>query len=74
MYFRSSYPDRKEGEEEMDQAEISDDKNLEYDDERLELTLPSGASTLHLYRVNKCLLNTDENMSHHIFNITNVNK
>ncbi|XP_037313858.2 cytoplasmic 60S subunit biogenesis factor ZNF622 isoform X2 [Pungitius pungitius] len=45
--FRSSYPDRKEGEEEMDQAEISDDKNLEYDDETLELTLPSGATIGH---------------------------
>ncbi|XP_068582245.1 cytoplasmic 60S subunit biogenesis factor ZNF622 isoform X2 [Cebidichthys violaceus] len=46
--FRSSYPDRKEGEEaEMDDEDLSDDKNLEYDDEMLELTLPSGATIGH---------------------------
>lgn len=40
---RSSYPDQKEGEEaEMDDEELPDDKTLEYDDETLELTLPSG--------------------------------
>lgn len=40
---RSSYPDRKEGEDaEMDDEELPDDKTLEYDDETLELTLPSG--------------------------------
>lgn len=41
---RSSYPDRKEGE---DDEELPDDKNLEYDDETLELTLPSGAPVVH---------------------------
>lgn len=46
--FRSSYPDRKEGEdEEMKDEELPDDKNLEYDDETLELTLPSGAKIGH---------------------------
>ncbi|XP_041849147.1 zinc finger protein 622 isoform X2 [Melanotaenia boesemani] len=46
--FRSSYPDRKEGEdEEMNDEELPDDKNLEYDDETLELTLPSGAKIGH---------------------------
>ncbi|XP_054480453.1 cytoplasmic 60S subunit biogenesis factor ZNF622 [Anoplopoma fimbria] len=46
--FRSSYPDRKEGEDaERDEEELSDDKNLEYDDETLELTLPSGATIGH---------------------------
>lgn len=40
---RSSYPDKKEGEDaEMDEEELPDDKTLEYDDETLELTLPSG--------------------------------
>lgn len=39
---RASYPDRKEGEDaEMDE-ELPEDKNLEYDDDTLELTLPSG--------------------------------
>ncbi|XP_017289061.1 zinc finger protein 622 [Kryptolebias marmoratus] len=46
--FRSSYPDRKEGEgEEMDDEELPEDKNLEYDDDLLELTLPSGAKIGH---------------------------
>ncbi|XP_047224742.1 zinc finger protein 622 isoform X1 [Girardinichthys multiradiatus] len=46
--FRSSYPDRKEGEDEgMDGDELPDDKNLEYDDETMELTLPSGAKIGH---------------------------
>ncbi|XP_036938901.1 zinc finger protein 622 [Acanthopagrus latus] len=46
--FRSSYPDRKEGEDaEMDDEELPDDKTLEYDDETLELTLPSGAKIGH---------------------------
>ncbi|XP_034744448.1 zinc finger protein 622 [Etheostoma cragini] len=46
--FRSSYPDRKEGEEaEMAEEALPDDKNLEYDDDTLELTLPSGATIGH---------------------------
>ncbi|GAA6224456.1 zinc finger protein 622 [Lates japonicus] len=46
--FRSSYPDRKEGEDsEMNDEELPIDKNLEYDDETLELTLPSGATIGH---------------------------
>ncbi|XP_023252454.1 zinc finger protein 622 [Seriola lalandi dorsalis] len=46
--FRSSYPDRNEGEDsEMKEEELPDDKNLEYDDETLELTLPSGAKIGH---------------------------
>uniref|UniRef100_UPI0009B2EA99 zinc finger protein 622 n=1 Tax=Monopterus albus TaxID=43700 RepID=UPI0009B2EA99 len=46
--FRSSYPDRKEGDNtEVDEEELPDDKNLEYDDETLELTLPSGAKIGH---------------------------
>ena len=40
---RSSYPDRKEAEEaDVDEEELPEDKNLEYDDDTLELTLPSG--------------------------------
>ncbi|CAK6977023.1 cytoplasmic 60S subunit biogenesis factor ZNF622 [Scomber scombrus] len=47
--FRSSYPDKKEGDDaEMDEdEELPDDKSLEYDDETLELTLPSGATIGH---------------------------
>ncbi|KAM9845357.1 cytoplasmic 60S subunit biogenesis factor ZNF622 [Aulostomus maculatus] len=46
--FRSSYPDRRPGDDaEMEDAELPDDKNLEYDDETLELTLPSGAKIGH---------------------------
>uniref|UniRef100_A0A672FTA8 Cytoplasmic 60S subunit biogenesis factor ZNF622 n=1 Tax=Salarias fasciatus TaxID=181472 RepID=A0A672FTA8_SALFA len=46
--FRSSYPDRKEGEDAvMDDDELPDDKALEYDDDTLELTLPSGAKIGH---------------------------
>lgn len=42
---RSSYPDRKEGEEEEEaEEELPDDGNLEYDEDTLELTLPSGDS------------------------------
>uniref|UniRef100_A0A3P9IED2 Cytoplasmic 60S subunit biogenesis factor ZNF622 n=1 Tax=Oryzias latipes TaxID=8090 RepID=A0A3P9IED2_ORYLA len=45
--FRSSYPDRKEGEEEEADEELPDDGNLEYDEDTLELTLPSGAKVGH---------------------------
>jgi len=42
---RSSYPDRKEGQDEdVDNEELPDQKNMEYDDDTLELTLPSGDS------------------------------
>lgn len=50
---RSSYPDRKEGEDaEMDEEELPDDKTLEYDDETLELTLPSGDTTCYYNQQN----------------------
>ncbi|CAL8347383.1 unnamed protein product [Merluccius merluccius] len=49
--FRSSYPDQKEGGDAQmtdgDLDSLPDDKNLEYDDETLELTLPSGARIGH---------------------------
>ncbi|CAJ1072949.1 zinc finger protein 622 isoform X3 [Xyrichtys novacula] len=48
--FRSSYPDRKEGEDadaDVDEDKLPDDKTLEYDDETMELTLPSGAKIGH---------------------------
>ncbi|XP_026169533.1 zinc finger protein 622 [Mastacembelus armatus] len=45
--FRSSYPDRKDGDDAEMGEELPDDKNLEYDDETLELTLPSGAKIGH---------------------------
>ncbi|XP_057713601.1 cytoplasmic 60S subunit biogenesis factor ZNF622 [Corythoichthys intestinalis] len=40
--FRSSYPDRSD-----DDEELPDDKNIQYDDETMELTLPSGARVGH---------------------------
>lgn len=46
--FRSSYPDRRgEDDEGTEHDELPDDKNLEYDDETMELTLPSGAKIGH---------------------------
>lgn len=45
VFYRSSYPDRKEGEEDAADEELPDEKTLEYDDEMLELTLPSGEQT-----------------------------
>ncbi|XP_078395265.1 cytoplasmic 60S subunit biogenesis factor ZNF622 [Cetorhinus maximus] len=45
--FRDSYPDRKEGDDvEMKTAEVPA-KNLEYDEETMELLLPSGAKIGH---------------------------
>ncbi|KAJ8337267.1 hypothetical protein SKAU_G00384870 [Synaphobranchus kaupii] len=44
--FRSSYPDQKEGEDDTHEEGLPE-KNLEYDDETLELTLPSGAKIGH---------------------------
>ncbi|XP_061110179.1 cytoplasmic 60S subunit biogenesis factor ZNF622 isoform X1 [Conger conger] len=44
--FRSSYPDQKEGEDDGQDGELPE-KNLEYDDETMELTLPSGAKIGH---------------------------
>ncbi|KAF6357768.1 zinc finger protein 622 [Rhinolophus ferrumequinum] len=45
--FRSSYPDHKDGEEPPETDELSSDKTLEYDDETMELILPSGARVGH---------------------------
>uniref|UniRef100_A0A8C8SV23 Cytoplasmic 60S subunit biogenesis factor ZNF622 n=1 Tax=Pelusios castaneus TaxID=367368 RepID=A0A8C8SV23_9SAUR len=45
--FRSSYPDHKEGEDEAMPGELQAVKNLEYDDESMELILPSGARVGH---------------------------
>ncbi|XP_076150561.1 cytoplasmic 60S subunit biogenesis factor ZNF622 [Alosa pseudoharengus] len=46
--FRSSYPDAKDGDDvEMRDGELPDDKNVEFDDDTLELTLPSGAKIGH---------------------------
>ncbi|XP_019730634.1 zinc finger protein 622 isoform X2 [Hippocampus comes] len=45
--FRSSYPDRGEGRDDDMDDELSDDKNIHYDDETMELTLPSGARIGH---------------------------
>ncbi|XP_043079883.1 zinc finger protein 622 [Puntigrus tetrazona] len=46
--FRSSYPDAKDGDDgEMKDGELPDDKTVEFDDETLELTLPSGAKIGH---------------------------
>lgn len=45
--FRSSYPDHKEGEDPSEAEELPSEKNLEYDDETMELILPSGARVGH---------------------------
>ncbi|XP_016150645.1 zinc finger protein 622-like [Sinocyclocheilus grahami] len=46
--FRSSYPDAKDGDDvEMKDGELPDKKTVEFDDETLELTLPSGAKIGH---------------------------
>ncbi|XP_046883486.1 zinc finger protein 622 [Hypomesus transpacificus] len=45
--FRSSYPDQVEEGAETEDKELPDDKNLEFDDDTLELTLPSGATIGH---------------------------
>lgn len=46
--FRSSYPDRKEGEDvQMEDSEVPDDTDLQYDEDTLQLTLPSGAVIGH---------------------------
>uniref|UniRef100_A0A8C2J823 Cytoplasmic 60S subunit biogenesis factor ZNF622 n=1 Tax=Cyprinus carpio TaxID=7962 RepID=A0A8C2J823_CYPCA len=49
--FRSSYPDAKDGDDgddvEMKDGEPPDEKAVEFDDETLELTLPSGAKIGH---------------------------
>ncbi|XP_030629816.1 zinc finger protein 622 [Chanos chanos] len=43
--FRSSYPDA--GDVEMNDGELPDEKNVEFDEDTLELTLPSGAKVGH---------------------------
>ncbi|XP_003340644.1 cytoplasmic 60S subunit biogenesis factor ZNF622 [Monodelphis domestica] len=45
--FRSSYPDHKESEDTEVSEELPLEKNLEYDDETMELILPSGARVGH---------------------------
>ncbi|XP_003942957.3 cytoplasmic 60S subunit biogenesis factor ZNF622 [Saimiri boliviensis] len=45
--FRSSYPDHKEGQDSKEAEELPSEKNLEYDDETMELILPSGARVGH---------------------------
>lgn len=45
--FRSSYPDHKKGEEPEATEDLLSEKTLEYDDETMELILPSGARVGH---------------------------
>ncbi|XP_057622092.1 cytoplasmic 60S subunit biogenesis factor ZNF622-like [Chionomys nivalis] len=45
--FRSSYPDYKEGQDPDEIEELSSEKTLEWDDETMELILPSGARVGH---------------------------
>ncbi|KAF5912178.1 cytoplasmic 60S subunit biogenesis factor ZNF622 [Diceros bicornis minor] len=45
--FRSSYPDHKEGEDPDEAEELPSEKSLEYDDDTMELILPSGARVGH---------------------------
>ncbi|KFO24852.1 Zinc finger protein 622 [Fukomys damarensis] len=45
--FRSSYPDHREGEDLDETDKLPSEKNVEYDDETMELILPSGARVGH---------------------------
>ncbi|XP_019344183.1 cytoplasmic 60S subunit biogenesis factor ZNF622 isoform X1 [Alligator mississippiensis] len=45
--FRTSYPEYKEGEDVEMSKDLSSEKNLEYDDDTMELILPSGARVGH---------------------------
>ncbi|KAM8966375.1 cytoplasmic 60S subunit biogenesis factor ZNF622 isoform 2-T2 [Pelodytes ibericus] len=46
--FRSSYPDHKDGEDvEMLDKEAPEEKNMDYDEDTMELVLPSGARVGH---------------------------
>ncbi|XP_076973000.1 cytoplasmic 60S subunit biogenesis factor ZNF622 isoform X2 [Tamandua tetradactyla] len=45
--FRSSYPDHKEGEDTEEAEAFPSEKNVEFDDETMELILPSGARVGH---------------------------
>ncbi|NWX90993.1 ZN622 protein, partial [Nothoprocta pentlandii] len=45
--FRSSYPDHKEGEDVEVSGELPAERDLEYDDDTMELILPSGARVGH---------------------------
>ncbi|XP_005081365.1 zinc finger protein 622 [Mesocricetus auratus] len=45
--FRRSYPDYKEGQDPDEIEELSSEKTMEYDDETMELILPSGARVGH---------------------------
>uniref|UniRef100_A0A8I3N6I1 Cytoplasmic 60S subunit biogenesis factor ZNF622 n=1 Tax=Canis lupus familiaris TaxID=9615 RepID=A0A8I3N6I1_CANLF len=45
--FRSSYPDYKEGDHPDETEELPSEKTVEYDDETMELILPSGARVGH---------------------------
>ncbi|NXI63646.1 ZN622 protein, partial [Anseranas semipalmata] len=45
--FRSSYPDHKEGQDAEVSGELPAEKELEYDDDTMELILPSGARVGH---------------------------
>ncbi|KAM5264073.1 cytoplasmic 60S subunit biogenesis factor ZNF622 [Ctenodactylus gundi] len=45
--FRSSYPDHKDGEELAEGTELPGTRNVDYDDETMELILPSGARVGH---------------------------
>ena len=46
---RSSYPDHKEGEDHDETEELPSEKTLDYDDETMELILPSGKCTCPEY-------------------------
>ncbi|XP_059863084.1 cytoplasmic 60S subunit biogenesis factor ZNF622 [Delphinus delphis] len=45
--FRSSYPDHKEGEDPDETADLPSERALEYEDDTMELILPSGARVGH---------------------------
>lgn len=50
----------------MEEEELPDDKTLEYDDETLELTLPSGHMTLNMFSVKVVPAIPGPNVNDHI--------
>uniref|UniRef100_A0A2K5CGH4 Cytoplasmic 60S subunit biogenesis factor ZNF622 n=1 Tax=Aotus nancymaae TaxID=37293 RepID=A0A2K5CGH4_AOTNA len=57
--FRSSYPDHKEVADPDEAEELPSEKNLEYDDETMELILPSGARVGHRFGLSRSVAVTE---------------
>lgn len=56
LIIRSSYPDARDGSDaEMKDGELPGEKTVEFDDDTLELTLPSGTYYVALRETKYCL-------------------